>query len=296
MSIVAVFLVTVASGVLYYMHSQEVGKAVRTALVVGVLFTCALGLIESLTVVNAGTVGVVTRYGAVNRTLEPGLHAVWPYVETVNTVNTQTMIIKTSEEASSHDLQQVHMETTLAYHFDPAYAGWIFQQLIDQGSNAVENKAVIPSLLEAMKSTTAHYDAQELIDKRPLVRDGVEAFITSRLKPYHIVPESVSITNFNFSQDYNNAIEAKVTAAQQAEKAQNDLARIKIEAEQKVAEAQGQAQARLAVAGAEAEANRKISESLTDKLVQYETIKRWNGATPQFEGSSNLLFTTPLKH
>jgi prohibitin 2 len=80
----------------------------------------------------------------------------------------------------------------------------------------------------------------------------------------------VSITDFNFSKEYNHAIEAKVTAQQNALKAENDLTRIKIEAEQKVAQAQ-----------AEAKALEVHKQQITPELLQLRTIEmmqqHWDG-------------------
>jgi hypothetical protein len=90
---------------------------------------------------------------------------------------------------------------------------------------------------------------------------------------HHIDEDAVSITDFNFSDDYNRAIEAKVTAQQNALKAENDLNRIKIEAEQKVRQTQ-----------AEAKALEVQKQQITPELVQLRTIEMmqqpWDGHLP----------------
>ena len=127
--------------------------------------------------------------------------------------------------------------------------------------------------LKLIKSVTAQYNVQELVSKRPEVRDKIEAFVTARLMPYHIVAETTSITNFKFSDQYEQSIEAKVTAQQNAEKALNDLARIKTEAQQKIEQAKG-----------EAEALKSQKEQITPELLQLRTIemlsKNWDGHLP----------------
>lgn len=250
-----------------------------------------LTLFSSFTTVEAGTRGVVTRFGQVSRTLEPGAHLVLPFAESVHSMSAQTLVVKPSENAASHDLQVVHTQVTLAYHFDPDYMGYIYSQLADASDNAVENKVVIPAILEAIKAETARYDANQLIAERPAVRDGIENFVTTRLKPYHIISESVTITDFNFSDDFNKAIELKVTAQQQAEKASNDLQRIKIEAEQKVAAAEGEAQAL-----------RAQKEQITPELLQLRTIEmlaqKWDGHLPEnyYGGNAPLPIVDVLKN
>jgi regulator of protease activity HflC (stomatin/prohibitin superfamily) len=234
----------------------------------------------SFTTVTAGTIGVVLRFGRPVRQLTPGPHFVLPFADSVTPVSVQTSIVKPSENAASHDLQVVHTEVTLAYHVDPAYATDILVTLNDDA----ETRVITPAILEAIKSVTAQYDVQQLISERPLVSDGIESFVRARIAPYHIIAETTSITDFSFSQDFENAIEAKVTAEQLAEKAKNDLTRIQIQAQQQVAQAQG-----------EADALKLQKEQITPELLQLRTIEmmkeRWDGHRPStlVEGSGGAL-------
>lgn len=250
----------------------------------------ALALFMSFTTVSSGSRSVVTRFGKINRVLAPGPHLVLPFVESTNTISVQTLIVRPAEDAASLDLQVVHTQVTLAYHFDPNHVDYIFTHFIDSSDNAVENKVVNPAILEAIKAVTAKYDAQSLISKRAEVRDGIDEFVKRRLQDNYIVPESVSITDFHFSQEFDHAIEAKVTAQQQAEKAGNDLTRIKVEAEQKVAAAEGEAQALKAQ-----------KEQITPELLQLRTIEmlasKWDGKLPEnyYGGTAPLPMMEVLK-
>ena len=223
--------------------------------------------------VDAGNVGVVTRMGAVVGTIQPGPHFVTPFVSHVDQVTTKTLVVKPSEDASSLDLQQVHTEVTLAYHFDPSNIAYIYSNLIDNSPNAVENKVVNPAIYEAIKATTARYNVQELVEKRSKVRDDIETMVKERISQYHIIAESVSITDFRFSEEFEKSIEAKQVAQQDAEKASNVLQQVKIEAEQKVAAARG-----------EAEALKAQKEQITPELLQLRMIEmmkeKWDGALP----------------
>jgi regulator of protease activity HflC (stomatin/prohibitin superfamily) len=133
-----------------------------------------------------------------------------------------------------------------------------------------------------VKAETAQYVASDLITMRTKVRDGIEERIKRRIEAEHIIAETVSITDFNFSAEYNSAIEAKVTAEQHAEKAENDLKRIQIEAQQQVAQAKG-----------EAEALKAQKEQITPELLQLRTVEmmreKWDGHLPE-----NYVTTTGL--
>lgn len=219
--------------------------------------------------VDAGNVGIVKRNGNPIGELRPGLHLVNPLFDTVTDITTQTRIVKPSEDAASHDLQVVHIEVTVAYHVDPSHATDILVQLNDDAVDRV----ITPASLEAIKAVTAQYDVKELVGNRAKVRDGIDQMIAARLLSNHIFVDSVSITDFKFSKEFEQAIENKVTAEQQAEKAKNDLVRISTEAQQKVAAAKG-----------EAEALRSQKLEITPELLQLRTIEmlnnRWDGKLP----------------
>ncbi|HTR48565.1 MAG TPA: prohibitin family protein [Verrucomicrobiae bacterium] len=224
----------------------------------------------SFTSVDAGYRGVVLRFGAVTgRILDPGPHLIIPFIETVRPISVQVQVEKLESQAASHDLQVVHTQVTLAYYQDPCCVADIWSKLNDDALDRV----VIPAIQEAIKAQTAQYDAEQLIAQRPAVRNGIEQYVRDRLTTHHIDVDAVSITDFNFSEDYNRAIEAKVTAQQNALKAENDLNRIKIEAEQKVTQAQ-----------AEAKALEVQKQQITPELVQLRTIEmmtqRWDGHLP----------------
>lgn len=264
----------IAAPIVYYIKNEKI-KLFTT--VPGILFSAVfLTLAMSFTTVDAGSVGVVRKFGNPVRQLDPGAHLVIPFAETVYPVAVQTRIVKPNEDAGSHDLQIVHFEVTFAYRVDPRFATSI---LVDLNDDA-ETRVINPAILEAIKATVAHYDAQDLITQRPAVRDGIENAVKERIAPYHIIAENTSITGLSFSKDYEDAIEAKVTAQQSAEKAKNDLVRIKTEADQRVAQAEGEAQALKAQ-----------KEQITPELLQLRTIEmlreKWDGSMPNVVISGN---------
>lgn len=241
--------------------------------------------------VDAGSVGVVKRFGNPIGTLQPGLHFVRPIGDTVTEVPVQTRVVKVSEPASSKDLQIVNTEVTLGYHVDKDHA----QDILVQLNNDAENRVITPAILESIKAEEAQYDVRELVTERAKVRDGIEARVKARLAPYFIIAESTSITNFAFSPQYEASIEAKQVAEQNAEKAKNDLVRIKVEAEQaaataegearsKVANAKGEGESQLIVARAKAEAQKLQRDNITPELLQLRTIEllhdKWDGTFP----------------
>jgi len=125
-----------------------------------------------------------------------------------------------------------------------------------------------------------------LITKRPLVKSDIETEITKRLNTYNIVTEVISITDFQFSSLFSSAIEFKVEAEQKAQKAENDLVRIEVEARQRAAQAEGIAAANIAQANGEAEAIRIINDALSNNPNYLEWLKTqaWDGKLPLVVG------------
>ncbi len=264
------------------------GRKVDFSIARGLPYLVAAALIFvfwlSFTTVDAGTRGVVLRFGALTgRTLEPGPHLIIPIFESVRPISVQVQVEKLDSLAASHDLQIVHTEVTLAYYQDPCCVTDIWAKLNDDALNRV----VIPAIQEAIKAQTAQFDAEQLVAQRAVVRDGIEKYVRDRLTAHHIDVDAVSITNFNFSDEYNRAIEAKVTAQQNALKAENDLTRIKIEAEQKVTQAQ-----------AEAKALEVQKQQITPELIELRTIEmmtnRWDGHLPDVYMAGNSGGALPM--
>ena len=264
-----------------------------------------LTMCVSYTQVDSGSVGVVYRQGKAVRAIAPGPHLLVPFIESNSGVSNKTLVWQTNEDGASNDLQQVTTQVTLAYHFDPAYAIYFATQLISSEPNSVENKVVNPAIVEAVKAVTAQFNATDLIQKRALVRDGIESMVKVRLVQYHIVAETVSITDFKFTKEYNDSIEAKVKAQQDAERAENELVKTKVEAQKaeaeakgtaaaNVAAAEGEAKAIIAKADAQAKANRELAASITPELILNKAVDKWDGVRPMVEsGKSGMLLELP---
>ncbi len=232
-------------------------------------------------VINAGNRGVITTFGKVNPiVLEEGLHLRIPIMQQVTEINVQIQKGEGDGDAASRDLQQVHAKIALNYHLIPNRVAETYQAIGDL--NSVGDRIIIPAVQEATKATTAKYTAEELISKRPEVRDQISQFMRDRLLRHGIQIDEFSIVNFRFSESFNQAIEAKTTAEQLKLKAERDLERIRVEAEQKIASAK-----------AEAESLRLQKQEITPDLLKLREIEnqrvaleKWDGRLPQVTGGS----------
>jgi regulator of protease activity HflC (stomatin/prohibitin superfamily) len=239
----------------------------------------------SVQIVDAGNRGVLLHWNAVDLTqppLDEGLHFVTPFQDSVVELEVRTLKYTKSTTSASKDLQTVSTEITVNYHPEPNAVHYLYKEVgLDY-----ENRIIQPTVEEVVKQVTANYNAEELITKRPLVKADIEAEIAARLADFNIATEIVSITDFQFSILFAQAIESKVEAEQRALQAENDLRRIEVEARQFEAQSIGIAQANIAEASGEAEAINIINRALANNpfYLEWLKIQKWDGILPLVTG------------
>jgi len=273
-------------------------------IVIGVLVLIVVILFASATTIDAGHVGVVKRFGAVSdEPLEEGLHFVTPFVNTVAEVDTRIGTVAHQVSSSSKDLQSIHTEVSVQFYILGANAPGLLQKVGNR--DAIENSIISPAIQESGKAVTAKYTAEHLVTKRELVkgqiRSQLEEFIKTTLASKGITGgiaiANVAITDFEFSPEFNKAIELKVRAEQLALQAKNEKIR-------RVTQAEAAAQEQKIAAEAEAYKIKKQSEARAaaikieaaslksnPELIQLRLAEKWDGVLPQFSGAGgNMLF------
>jgi len=267
------------------------GAAKIVGIVIIVLIIIGVVAAASVQIVDAGHRGVLLHWNAVDVTAPPldeGLHFVVPFQDQVVNMEVRTLLFVKGTSSASKDLQTVTTEVTVNYAPDPETINTLYKEV---GLN-YQNRIIAPAVEEVVKQVTANYNAEELITKRPLVKSDIETEITKRLNVFNIQTQVISITDFQFSSLFSQAIESKVEAEQKALKAENDLRRIQVEALQAEAQAQGVAKANIAQANGEAEAIRVINQALAQNPNYLEWLKTqaWDGKLPLVVGSGGTPF------
>lgn len=251
---------------------------------------------NSFTIVPAGNTGVVLTLGKVSASsLSEGFHIKAPFIQSVEDMSNKIQVYETPASAVSKDLQTVSSTIAVNYRL-------VSDKSPDMYKNVgVDYQTVLitPVVQECMKSATAKYNAEQLITERAAVSDEVKTALDSKLNSYGIYIEKFNIVNFDFSGEFNNAIEAKQVAEQNLIKTKTEQEQAIVIAEanakQKVISANAEAEAILAQAQAQADANRLLEESLSNKVIAYEQIQKWNGVMPRVTGSdSGLLINVDI--
>jgi prohibitin 2 len=237
--------------------------------------------------VPAGYVGVLLNWGEPIGTFDAGFHWISPVGQDIALVNVQIQKVMADESAASSDLQEVSTSVTVNYQIDQAFAKEVYTNLRDQ----YESTVIIPAMQDGLKAVTPRFQAGELVTRREEAKNDFQSLLQEKLQQYHIVIVSVSITNFKFSDQFQAAIDAKVTTEQNALAAQNQLAVVQFQAQQQVINASaaanatitkalGDANATVIRANATAESILIIQAQLTPEYLQYLTILGWDGKLP----------------
>ena len=262
------------------------------SVIIGVLVALIAVIVvaSSVTIVPAGSTGVVVTLGKVSETpLAEGFHLKLPFVQTVENVTNKIQKQEVDAPAVSKDLQSISSTIAVNFRIASKSSPYIYKNIGPDYQNIV----LLPAVQESMKSVTAMYTAEDLITKRAQVSTEVKAALEEKMEEYGIIIEKFNIVNFDFSEEFNNAIEAKQVAEQNLIKTETEqqqaIVIAEAEAKKKVIAAEAEAEAILKKAEAQAEANETIAKSLSDELTDYLTVDKWNGELPQVTGNGGTI-------
>lgn len=243
---------------------KEKGKRFFTG-ILGILV--AVILFRNVYTIKTGEVGIVTRFGKVVRQAGEGINVKTPFIENVTKIETRDSTIAGEYEVSSKDMQTVKTSISVQYRInDPLN---IYRRFINQ----YKTRLIEPRMAEVVQASTASYTIEELVSKRQELSHKIHSTLKEDLKEFGVQVIKISITNHDFSDEYEKAIEAKKAAEQEAQK-------VEIENNQKIKTAE----ANLKVKELEARANTMLTQSLTREVLQKQWIEKWDGKLPQYQG------------
>ena len=206
--------------------------------------------------------------------MNEGVNFKIPLIEKIVKMNIQVQKVEVTTESSSKDLQLVNMQLAVNYRVDGTKATELYKNV----GTKYEEVVLQPAIQESIKAVTSRYTAEELITKRNEVSTECMKELDAKVNKYGLVIDNFNITNFNFSAEFNKAIEEKQIAEQKVLTARQELEKSKVEAERKVVEAE-----------AEKKANEMKQQSLTDNVIKEKFIEKWNGQLPTVTGGNGIL-------
>lgn len=229
-----------------------------------VIFIIAIMTFMSFNIINTGERGVVLRMGKLSGVMDEGLNFKIPLIDSVVKMNVRDVKEEVETEVSSQDMQTIKVKVSLIYSLDPEAVGKIYQTY----GTAYEATMVKPTLLEIINSVIAGYGIEEFVEKRPEISAKINQAFISKTAGSGINVKSLLITDHDFSDEFDKAIEQKKVAEQGALKAKYDLDRVKLEAE----------------------AQLQKQKSLSPLVLQEKAIDKWDGKLPHYFSGDHLPF------
>ncbi len=227
--------------------------------------------LNCFTTVDVGESVVVVGFGNIKGTLGQGIHAINPLYST-HTFNLRNNKYETVANSATADIQKADIAVTVNYNIEESKVAEIYQTY----GNDFMGKVFAQNVQEAVKSASAHYTASELVTKRDELKATVKDLISKKM-PNIITITDVAITNVDFSDSFDQSIEAKVRAEQEALTAKANLEKKRYEAEAIKAQAEA------------------INNAGGAEYVQLKWIEKWNGALPTTQTGNGALISLPIK-
>lgn len=256
---------------------------------------------SAFVIVESGHVGVVVTLGAVQPVpLSEGFHLKKPFMDTIVQTDIRLTKAVSKSVAASKDLQTVQTQVSVQYSLTGAVAPRTYQRI---GTRDVVAATVIgPAIQESVKAVTAQFTAEQLVTRRAEVKQqiqtAIESFIRVTLEDKDVATAltiaNVAITDFEFSDEFNKAIELKVRAEQEALQAVNEKTRRVTQAEAGYQErklaADGEAYEIEAASKAKADAIAREAKALKNNpaLIQLRLAEKWDGTLPRFTGGESI--------
>ena len=201
-----------------------------------------------------------------------GFYLKIPFFQNITIVDLTIDKADETAASASKDLQNIKTKVSVNYQINEANIIDMYR-LVGVDHELIESNVFSSAIQEAVKSATAKYTAEELITKRELVRNEIEAILKEKTQKYGLIISQVNIVNFEFSTSFDLSIEAKVKAEQDALTQRNKLEQVKYEAQQQIERAK-----------AEAETIRISAEAIQKQggaaYVQLKWIEKWDGKLP----------------
>lgn len=201
--------------------------------------------------------------------------AVYEYPTFVQTVDYAPFSINAKDGSS------FTVDPTISLKIVDGKSAEVFKKYRKEDITEVINTTLYNYVRNAFRIQLNNYTTDELVSKREEFEKAIEERLSKELLAENFQLEQMT-SGLQYPQTLVNAIDAKNAAVQEAQKAQNEVLKIKAEAEKKIAAADGEAQALKIKGDAEAEYNRKIAASLSPLIVQQMMLDKWDGKLPVY--------------
>ncbi len=259
-----------------------------------VILMLIVTLIRGICIIDSTQVGVVRTFGKINRQIAPGLNLVNPISDSVTTYDLRVHVRQASFASYTKDAQPLTASIEYQYALDKDN---VMDVALEYGTYDVLEAKLDNVVQERAKIVFAKYSAMTLLENRATLSTEVSEEVETIEELYHVNFTSVIVQDIDFSDAFEASVEAKMTAEQDALRAEQEKKTAVVKAEQEAEVAAIEAEAAIARAEGEAEAMRITREALQnmpDAYIQQMWIEKWNGELPAVQaGDSASVIVNP---
>lgn len=229
-----------------------------------------IAIMSSFSIIETGERGVVLRLGEYKYTMNEGLNFKAPFIDSVYKMQIRDRSYNSDVEVSSKDMQTIKISSSLVYSLDSQKVGDIYRRY----GNNIESTIIKPTVAEVINATIAQYPIEEFVSKRDEISKKIMGTTQTRLSDIGIDIKSFLITNHDFSDDYNKAIEQKKIAEQAAITAEYNKQKAQLDSE----------------------ANKYRNEGLSKYVLMEKFLDKWDGHMPKVltgsDGNMSMILNT----
>lgn len=242
----------------------------KIAKIVSGIIIAFIAIMSSFSIIETGERGVVLRLGEYKYTMNEGLNFKAPFIDSVYKMQIRDRSYNSDVEVSSKDMQTIKISSSLVYSLDSQKVGDIYRRY----GNNIESTIIKPTVAEVINATIAQYPIEEFVSKRDEISERIMGTIQTRLSDIGIDIKSFLITNHDFSDDYNKAIEQKKIAEQAAITAEYNKQKAQLDSE----------------------ANKYRNEGLSKYVLMEKFLDKWDGHMPKVltgnDGNMSMILNT----
>ena len=289
-----------------------VGKRV----VLGVLaFVAVIVFFSSYTTITPGNAGVIfNRVTGSLYTSGQGLVFKLPFVTDVQSypvsLRTYTMVRRSDEGSSkgddSLDLptlegQHIRQDLSITYNTSQDKASEVFKSFRGEDIEDIERTFIRRTTITVAQNISGKMPLSDILSsKRDTLQAEIQEKLSTELNKMGFTVDKVNLGASHLPQAIEEQMQIKMKAQQEAQQAEYELQKRQVLAKAVVAEAQGEADAKVIAARAQAKSQELLQQTLTDKIIQLEYLKKWNGTVPQIisgdKGSTLMLNLGDFTH
>jgi regulator of protease activity HflC (stomatin/prohibitin superfamily) len=220
--------------------------------------------------VDNGEVAVVKNLGKVKDIREPGMHADFWMTKSYVKLDTKVRQVDIVTASYSNDKQTMDISMTVQYQIKKDMA----KEIVIHYGNLEMLEARIQSVaVERTKAIMSSYTADSLIEQRSVISAAVAEAVEIALgEAYYIDITNVALTNIDFSDAYEAAVEQKMIATQEVERAKAEAQKAEETAKGQLKVAEQEAMAQIAKAEAEAKA-KELAAQAEANAIQIKSLE-----------------------